>query len=149
MYPQHSSSQVAQRPLYAEIGEIASELTRAIDLTEKEAQLVQDIRKGRNRFVMLELLLDIASRHPAVAESLIGVFERRLRQKADGSPCVASAFNDETAAQGEADFAQRLFEQAPCRSTYRRVRDSLARHRFTLDRAIETVDRTMQLRSWQ
>lgn len=64
MYPQHSSSQVAQRPLYAEIGEIASELTRAIDLTEKEAQLVQDIRKGRNRFVMLELLLDIASRHP-------------------------------------------------------------------------------------
>lgn len=116
------------------------------DLDDRDRQLLADFGRGasrdgevRYRMLTVRHLCAIAGRsnRSEDREALPELIRAEILRTARPQLCLRSTFDEETAAVGPADVAQRAFEKMPTTGTWVVVRDALMRQmaatRFALD----------------
>jgi hypothetical protein len=141
MYHQTSAPAVAAEFL-TDLQEFARQLDANVPRTDKEADFLQDVARGRYEMKALQRLIDIARRseRPEQREFLAELVRRQTIAGSGHAISIAAVFDEETAATGETDNAQRRFERAPdCPSTWHLVREKLTRQLVTTRAALDAV----------
>lgn len=117
------------------------------DLTEQESELLTDYGRGasrdgevRYRLRTFKALIGIARRssRPEQREALAEIIRAELLADV-ASPSIATAFDAETPAPGQADVRQREFERNPNPTTWAACRDALMHQLAVTRRALDAV----------
>lgn len=140
---QPSTPSLASSAFVSEVQAFARELHASVPHDEADGAFLQDVARGRYPMVALQRLMAIAARSekPEHHEILSEI----VRPLGAAPRCVATVFDAETLANGDANLAQIQFERVPCKSTAQRVREKLLRQMATTRWALDVVSS----RQWQ
>lgn len=119
------------------------------NISPRNREFLQDFARGEARYQLVALQRLImcarASCKPEDREALAEIIRAELLAD-EPTKCVATAFDYETTANGEANNAQRQFERTRCRSSWERARDALMQQ-YAATRA--SLDALASIRNWQ
>lgn len=119
-------------------------------LAQSDRQFLKDVARGesRYRFLGLQRLMRVAARSPNAADRF-GLAELvRGEILRAGDPLgynIAAAFDIETAAEGEANNAQRLYERRRCPSSRAVVIEKLSAHQASIRTALDVIHASREL----
>lgn len=118
------------------------------DLDDGDRQLLADFGRGasrdgevRYRMLTVRHLCAIAGRstRPEDRDALPELLRAEILRHAGPQLCVGTAFDEETAAVGPADVAQRAFERNPCEAAWVVCRDTLMKQHAATRMALDAL----------
>lgn len=141
---QPSTPFLASENFVSDVQAFARELHAVVPRDDADSAFLQDVARGRYPMVALQRLMAIAARSPRPEHH--EMLSEIVRPRVVAAPCIATAFDTETQANGEANLAQMQFERTPCKSTWYQCRETLLRQYATTRMSLNAL---LAHRSWQ
>lgn len=144
--PQTIRRERARRSVEAEIIEAVAAfairaILRGVARSEDEANLLQDLKRGRYQFATLAKVLELAQRLPDDAEAellperLRGIVVRARPRSRD----VPAVLAEETLEQAPADVSEMALMHDPSAVNRERCREAMHRHAVSIRRALDAL----------